>query len=129
MNDNFYRGNAHITKEIKQNPENFIPRGPYCYSRNNKTGQKNLCPFHDIDISMPEQMNGYCHFLQLGDWEIGLENAEITIMQDGPANLIGKTAYEIFISDENIKIPMSTLSLLWDQCKECGINNDGEGDI
>ena len=38
----------------------------------------------------PEQENGYCSYLERGDWEA------------------------------------DHLSLLWDQCKECGINMDDE---
>ena len=65
--------------------EKLIPKGGYCYDENG------LCPYWDMLKSQPKQMNGYCHFLKCGDWEI-----------DG-------------------------LHLLWDQVKECGINdNEGE---
>ena len=61
--------------------EMVIPKGCYCYDENG------LCPFWDKMESMPEQQNGYCHWLQSGDFE-----------EDGTM-------------------------LLWDQCKECGIND------
>ena len=60
-----------------------IPDGPYCYD-----GVIGTCPFWRKDHSKPNQMNGYCMFLELGD----------------------------YMEDEGT-------SLLWDQCKECGIND------
>ena len=63
-----------------------IPPGPYCYYGDT------LCPYWDRREDMPEQMNGYCSFLEVGDWE-------------GPG-----------------------LGMLWDQCKECGVNLDEEND-
>ena len=63
-----------------------IPEGQYCYDNSG------LCPFWKHDTTKPEQENGYCRYLQMGDW------------------------------DDDY------LSLLWDQCKECGekdeINED-----
>ena len=63
-----------------------IPEGLYCYTYvDNK--QVN-CPYWSKDPNRDEQCNGYCSYLELGDWEI------------------------------------SGVSLLWDQCKECGIKDD-----
>lgn len=61
----------------------FIPRGIYCYTK--YLGLFYVCPFWSRDLSKEEQEDGYCYYLQRGDWET------------------------------------EGLSLLWDQCKECGI--------
>ena len=70
-----------------------IPKGMYCYTIkdiDHTTGRMsiNLCPYWSVRSSKPEQLNGYCHFLKIGDWH---ENGT---------------------------------TLLWDQVKECGINED-----
>lgn len=78
--------------------ESVIPKGMYCYEgfRFDPETQKlkviNLCPYWSRREDKPAQMNGYCSFLEAGDWE-----------------------------DEG-------LSLLWDQCKECGINEGEEAE-
>jgi len=71
-----------------------IPKGIYCYDENG------LCPHWELRPDQPEQMNGYCHYLKRGDWEV-------PIPEDFPDGF-----------------PESILSLLWDQCKECGENMD-----
>ena len=58
-----------------------IPKGLYCYGYNGI-----LCPYWKINKNKPEQLNGYCEYLKIGDW-----------MED-------------------------SIGLLWDQVKECGIN-------
>jgi len=40
-----------------------IPRGYYCYDENG------LCPYWSIRKNKPEQQNGYCKYLRLGDWQ------------------------------------------------------------
>lgn len=68
----------------------LIPHGPYCYRAIgiSKDGSMRVecCPYWRRDESRPEYENGFCAFLNRGDWEVG------------------------------------GTSLLWDQCKECGIN-------
>jgi len=66
--------------------ESVIPKGPYCYTY--KNGKYYCCPYWDMDETKPEQDNGYCSFLEIGDWEEGGSG------------------------------------LLWDQCKECGVNDE-----
>ena len=66
----------------EQKAKAVIPHGCYCYDENG------TCPFWDRWDHLPEQSNGYCHWMQCGDWE-----------EDGTM-------------------------LLWDQCKECGINTE-----
>ena len=64
--------------------EKVIPKGDYCYDENG------ICPYWDIKLDKPEQENGYCKYLNRGDWEVDY------------------------------------LSLLWDQVKECGVNENDE---
>jgi hypothetical protein len=64
-----------------------IPHGFHCYD------SKGVCPYWSIDRSHLYQENGYCEFLERGDWMEGWS------------------------------------SLLWDQCKECGINEYTEEEI
>lgn len=64
---------------------NNIPKGSYCYDY--RDGKEFRCPHWSKDTSKPEQENGYCSYLGMGDWDLGG-------------------------------------GLLWDQVKECGINED-----
>ncbi len=41
-----------------------IPLGPYCHGAR---GSGVVCPYWDRDLSAPEQLDGYCHFLKAGD--------------------------------------------------------------
>jgi hypothetical protein len=41
-----------------------IPKGTYCYDKNG------LCPYWKRIETEPEQMNGYCDYLKIGDWEV-----------------------------------------------------------
>ena len=83
-----------------------IPRGIYC----------GKCSYLDTDENYDEQWNGYCHFLEQGDWDLDREG-EITD---------GKTG-KIIIEEERNELPFC-FSLLWDGCKECCINM-GDEDI
>lgn len=42
-----------------------IPKGVYCYDGKGK------CPYHDIIEGKPRQSNGFCWFLEEGDWTEG----------------------------------------------------------
>lgn len=37
--------------------------GLYCYDENG------LCPYWSADTNKPRQENGYCAYLEVGDWE------------------------------------------------------------
>ena len=83
-----------------------IPKGPYCYHHINPTWvdgklvfKPTYCPYWSIREDKPEQENGYCSYLEWGDWE-----AEVP--PDFPEHF-----------------PRSVLSLLWDAVKECHIND------
>lgn len=83
----------------------IIPKGPYCYDENG------LCPYWDSH-NIPhysDMENGYCKYLEKGDWEINTEKRWTSPNHEEP------------VSANQIGLP---LSLLWDQVKECGINDD-----
>lgn len=75
--------------KIMEKDKSKIPVGLYCY-KIKKIKEFSIeidcCPYWDINLTKPDQENGYCHYLGYGDWEA------------------------------------EHLSLLWDQVKECGIN-------
>ena len=45
--------------------ESVIPKGYYCYD-------EKVCPYWDLDELRPSQVNGFCWFLEMGDWEEGV---------------------------------------------------------
>ena len=47
----------------KIKPIKNIPMGSYCYDENG------VCPYWSLDHSKPKQLNGYCAFLEVGNWE------------------------------------------------------------
>jgi len=74
------------------------------------------CPYWSIRKDKPYQFNGYCSYLEKGDWELHLEeDYKITYRGGKVEHKLGKE----IIAEDN-----APLSLLWDQCKECGINDD-----
>jgi len=77
-----------------------IPPGIYCY-------ENGMCPYWDEDRRRSKQDSGYCHFLERGDWNTN-HNYNLVEIKTGK------------IVSEN----PPGLSLLWDQCKECGINTE-----
>jgi hypothetical protein len=52
-----------IDREKFDHPENYVPKGMYCYDGDYR------CPFWDVNENKDEQRNGYCHLLKKGDWE------------------------------------------------------------
>jgi hypothetical protein len=62
----------------------------YCYTmlrvEKNGTVRIKTCPYWSQIEGKEEYENGYCSYIEKGDWEIG--------------------------------------GLLWDQCKECGVNTE-----
>ena len=79
-----------------------IPKGQYCYTgfgvEKREDGSIRLktkkCPYWSSREDKPEQQNGYCSYLERGDWDA-------IIPEDFPEGF-----------------PVSVLSLLWDQVKE-----------
>jgi hypothetical protein len=85
-----------------------IPKGMYCYTYD-ENGKYKPCPYHELREDRPEQYNGYCLFLEQGDLELESE-MELTDEKTGEK-----------IKGDQLPFPVS---LLWDGCKECGINKD-----
>jgi hypothetical protein len=112
-------------------PEKYIPEGMYCYN------SRGLCPFWDKKPGQyPTQEDGYCHFLGKSDWELNEESQGSVVLVHYPADrsLEGKSVEEIYHYNDHID-PVSGkhlhfgTSLIWDQCKECGINMDDPEDV
>ena len=100
-----------------------IPKGPYCHNENGD------CPYWKL--LTPEEMSeeyqtyadhfevengygrGYCAFLEKNDYDIAK----------------GKTLINEETDEEipGLDLPFAS-SLLWDQCKECGINTEDDED-
>jgi hypothetical protein len=89
-----------------------IPQGVYCYTYL-KDGSYYVCPYWSKIEGGEEQADGYCAFLEKGDLDIQNEQ-EFKDLKTG----------EITKGSE---LPFAT-SLLWDQVKECGINDDYKGE-
>lgn len=86
----------------------IIPRGYYCHFSN----MSKVCRYWSLRNDLPTQENGYCSFLGKSDWDINEEcgTVEVTHYAQNPHREINKTiesAHEF------------TVSLLFDQCKEC----------
>lgn len=91
-----------------------IPKGDYCYFDR----RSNPCPYWDIREDWPEQENGYCHFLGWGDMD--KNNDESIILER-----LDMETGEVVERTPASEMPFG-ISLLWDQCKECGVNLDDE---
>lgn len=106
-------------------PEKYIPHGYYCFD-----DAMRLCPFWDSrQGEYPENEDGFCHFLNKSDWDLN-EKSDPIIKSSNDKAAIGKRISEVFNGNDEIdsisgkKIHMFGMSLIWDQCKECGINRD-----
>ena len=85
-----------------------IPRGYYCHF----SDMSRVCRYWSVRDNLPYQENGYCTLLGKSDWDINEERGtvEITHFAQNPHREIRKSiesAHEY------------TVSLLFDQCKEC----------
>jgi hypothetical protein len=95
----------------------LIPKGYYCYARIN--AKRSYCPFYFTDKTRHQQENGYCSYLEKGDWDINNEYPEYIECQKRQQD--GTYKKEMIHKSE--LLPMS---LLFDACKECGINYWGK---
>lgn len=76
-----------IPDELIEDAKKIIPKGCYCYKLDKtKTSQIKrcglpiiVCPFWQMIDAMPEQENGYCAFLDYGDW---MNDESITYLWD-----------------------------------------------
>ena len=108
--------------------EELIPKGLYCYTGHEEVeGDPDalkvigICPYWSCAQDKPEHENGYCAYLEKGDWDINAE-AEVTCHRCKDGKVIEAITYP----KGEAPFPMG---LLWDQIKECGINEEhGEED-
>lgn len=110
-----------------EEPEKHIPFGFYCYNKDGK------CIFWESKKGeYPSQEDGYCHYLGKSDWELNEEKQHtFVVSRSKNKDLEGKTVAEIMGPNDDIdsvsgKVMHFGLSLLWDQCKECSINDKYE---
>jgi hypothetical protein len=100
-----------MKEDIETKDTKAIPKGMYCYDENG------ICPYWASNPDYHYQENGWCAYLERGDWEMNDDKKwSVTYVKEGEPNRKLQSAHEL-------GIPMS---LLWDQCKECGINEEEE---
>ena len=110
-------------------PEKHIPYGLYCYHNNY------ICPFWESRPGeYPKQEDGYCYFLGKSDWDLNKKYKDTTkVVYSKDKKIINKSVSELFGCDDidpvSGKQTHFIMSLLWDQCKECGINGEDPDDI
>lgn len=90
-------------EEALKNPEKWIPDGCYCYRLNYESDE--VMSF----MSWCDGTGYLCPF-----WE---RIPDREPMEDGYCHYLKKGDVEFYEED-------NWLSLLWDQCKECGINDE-----
>lgn len=91
-----------------------IPKGPYCYTFK-ENDEYYVCPYYDKVKDGEEQADGYCHFLEKSDVDLGkeaFESVNVNIKENG-----------VEVNKEDVPDFIFT-GLLWDQVKECGINDE-----
>ena len=84
----------------------LIPYGYYCYN------SKGNCPYWSIRRGKPKMRNGYCAFLEKGDWDINREKIWTVNKRNKKGEYVDiakGTAEELGIEG----------SWLWDKVKEC----------
>ncbi|MFA7101237.1 MAG: hypothetical protein WC196_05855 [Bacilli bacterium] len=92
----------------------MIPKGFYCYSVID--GERVQCPYWSRLKDGLYQEDGYCSFLEQGDWDINEKAGMLTGWRSDGKPLPPVSAHEI------------KMSLLWDECKECDVNMEDEDD-
>lgn len=104
--------------------EDIIPEGPYCYTLKERTERTSdpydlgveylYCPYY-TKLCIGEIKIPYCLFSKEGD--LGNIN-----------NKQWEKLKERFGVDDDGLFEMFPYSLLWDHCKECGVNWDDDND-
>ena len=101
-------------KDKAKEPEKYVPKDTiYCYDNFDSSKR---CPFWDYAENRGEQNYGICHYLNTTDYE---QNQKINNSDAGCWSHSDKCTSELFWE----QFPHS---LLWDECKECGINEGKE---
>ncbi len=97
----------------------LIPQGYYCYStlkplKKGRFKMIGICPYWSIKKNRSKQENGYCSYLDKGDYEINREKHVIlcTTFKNGK-----EQTSKIKCGPDN----PSFMSLLWDMCKMCNV--------
>jgi hypothetical protein len=96
----------------------LIPDGFYCYTR--VKDKYVACPFYSKKSERHHQENGYCSYLEKGDWDINESYPSLLEIQQRQEDGTMK----------NVMIPREKffpLSLLWDGVKECSVKFNTKG--
>lgn len=116
---------------MKKNSK-LIPKGDYCYvtikveknkdsSKPPKLTLQGICPYYRVIKSRPERLRGFCDYLEKGDLELAKERVKhnwgMIKHREGKQQKRDMTKKE-----KEMFAKSGSMSLLWDQCKECGMN-------
>ena len=104
-------------KKLSSKSTKKIPRGYYCYSGKNK------CPYYRVIKTRPERLSGYCDYLEKGDLELANERMKddwemIRHFKNKRQKIRNMTEKE-----KKVFLKSGSMSLLWDEVKECRIKN------
>ena len=104
-------------KFLKAYPK--IPPGQYCYfgSRAPNDEVYRSCPYWSVRKDWPKQADGYCSYLGWGDMDSNSDDSVIIARIKINQKTRKPKVVELIPAPE---MPFG-ISLLWDQCKECGI--------
>lgn len=108
-----YKELLELTLKRKNKDTNIIPEGIYCYTGiKYEKGVYHIknCPYYDKVENGGSQSDGYCHYLDISDDSLNKESC-----------FIDEKTGEEFTAKE-LGLPIG--GLLWDSCKECGVNDD-----
>ena len=64
-------GTNQIERRKVTKNKSLIPKGLYCYGYNGVR-----CPYWSMREDKPEMLNGYCSFLEIGDW-MGIDSVDL----------------------------------------------------
>lgn len=88
-----------------------IPKGMYCDDEDGK-----VCPYWSLLTELPEYENGYCAYLGKSDWDrnedMDKQGGICVVTLDDCEKVDGMSAHDFRIS------------LIWDKCKGCEVNED-----
>lgn len=90
-----------------------IPKGRYCHV---SSDLNKVCPYWTYDTKHTEEHeNGFCLYLNKGDWDLNEENGMITL------DTYNKEG--ILLRRNKVNAHDFQFSLLWDQVKACNANH------
>lgn len=95
--------------------DNLIPKGVYCYDKNGNCPYFTYLEIYDKECDSVNPIRiPYCLYLSKGSMPNGSwKNKEFSRLKE-----------HFKMSDSEIFDEILPLDLLWDQCKECGVNTD-----